>query len=68
MIYTYKCKNCDLRFEYESKTRVDLNLEALGFDASPRCPKCDSIDTKKIIIPPTVIFRGAGFTKTIAED
>ena len=52
-IYEYTCQKCGHTFE-----------KMLSFGAKPpKCPKCSSTRTRKLISTPAVHFKGGGFTK-----
>ena len=52
--YEFQCEKCELNF------RKSLPY---GSKELPKCPKCLG-KTRKIITPPTVLFKGSGFYKT----
>ena len=54
--YTYKCKNCDHRFEVRQRFSDDPVKE---------CPHCHvNGDVRRVISPVGVVFKGSGFYVT----
>ena len=59
--YSHQCQECGEKFD-DSRPYEKSNKK-------PRCPKCKSRKTKKLISSPFVVYVGDGFTKqTKAED
>jgi len=56
MAYLFLCINCENRFEKESEPFV--------VPQDNQCPKCGSYDTRNIIAPKTIQFKGTGFHET----
>lgn len=54
-IYTYRCENCDVRFE-----RVQKFSDA----ALTRCPECGKKALHKVYTPVGIVFKGSGFYAT----
>jgi putative FmdB family regulatory protein len=57
-IYTFVCQKCSHPFE------VTLPF---GSKKRPRCPRCGSAKTEKLIVPPAIHFKGSGFFKTDSQ-
>ncbi len=53
--YTHRCEDCGKRFE--------IIRDFSQANDKPRCPKCKSRNTKKIITPAVVIYGDDDFTK-----
>ena len=55
-IFEYKCEKCGNIFE----------VLALGSENDKKiiCPKCNSEKVKKMLNPPTLVFKGPGFYAT----
>jgi putative FmdB family regulatory protein len=53
-VYTYKCTNCDHRFEARQRFSDDPITE---------CPVCGS-PVRKVITPVGIVFKGSGFYVT----
>jgi putative FmdB family regulatory protein len=58
--YDYKCKNCDYVFVAE--------LSYKDTHKKPKCPKCGSGKTRKIIALPSIHYKGDGFTKSVQSE
>lgn len=54
-VYTYRCENCDVRFERVQK-----------FSDAPltRCPECGKKALHKVYTPVGIVFKGSGFYAT----
>ncbi|NPV78392.1 MAG: zinc ribbon domain-containing protein [Anaerolineae bacterium] len=54
-VYTYRCDNCDVRFERVQK-----------FSDAPlvRCPECGKKALHKVYTPVGIVFKGSGFYAT----
>lgn len=52
--YEYKCLDCEREFEVK---------KSIKDDTIPTCPGCDG-DTRQILHPPAVLYRGKGFFAT----
>ncbi len=52
--YNYQCKTCNEKFEVERE---------IDETSKPRCPKCKSRDTKKLISATPVIYTDSDFTQ-----
>lgn len=51
--YRYRCTLCKKEFEVQRDVK-DESEEV--------CPKCESNQTQRIILPAPVIYKGSGFT------
>ena len=54
-IFEYKCEKCGHIFEV---------LELGGGEKKRECPQCGSTEIKKLLHPPTLVFKGPGFYAT----
>jgi putative FmdB family regulatory protein len=54
-IYTYRCENCGVQFDYTQKF-TDEPLK--------RCPECEKDALRKVYTPVGVVFKGSGFYAT----
>lgn len=54
-IYTYRCQNCGVQFEYTQKF-TDASLEL--------CPECGMKTLHKVYLPVGIVFKGSGFYAT----
>jgi putative FmdB family regulatory protein len=55
-VYTYKCNNCEHRFEVRQRFSDDPIKE---------CPRCHvNGDVRRVISPVGVVFKGSGFYVT----
>lgn len=52
-LFDYHCENCNATFEVLRKTAQE-----------ERCPNCSSMQTKKLLTPSTIIYKGTGFYTT----
>lgn len=52
--YVFKCNDCGSVFESNYNTEVE-------------CLNCQSLKTKRIYSPPSIVFKGKGFYKTDNE-
>src|SRR3989344_274086 len=57
-LFDFACKKCGEVFEY---------TRAFGSKENPKCAKCGSKRTEKILTPPAIHFKGGGFYKTDAS-
>jgi predicted nucleic acid-binding Zn ribbon protein len=63
MRYGFKCNNC--RHEWIVIMDYVTYANALYFE----CPKCCSVNTKRIYdSPPSIHYKGNGFTKKVEDD
>lgn len=53
--FDFRCKKCSTVFEF---------TRPFGSKTSPSCPACGSKGTEKLLTPPAVHFKGAGWYKT----
>jgi len=53
--FDFQCPNCGLTFEH---------TRPLGSKEIPPCPQCQNAKTEKLIAPPVIQFKGAGFYAT----
>jgi putative FmdB family regulatory protein len=53
--FDFACKKCEHVFEF---------TRPFGSKELPPCPKCGSKKTEKLLSPPAVHFKGAGWYKT----
>ena len=53
--FDFRCGSCSHVWEW---------TRPFGRKTSPPCPSCGSKKTEKLLSPPSVQFRGAGFYKT----
>lgn len=63
--------DCLETFEVDSKYNQKHLLAELGYkidDKIIHCPKCKSTRVRKIILMPSVIYRGDGFTKAVTGN
>jgi len=54
-IYTYRCENCGVQFDYTQK---------FTDDPLTRCPECEKNALRKVYTPVGVVFKGSGFYAT----
>jgi len=54
-IYTYRCENCGVQFDYTQKF-TDDPLKV--------CPECNEEALRKVYTPVGVVFKGSGFYAT----
>lgn len=54
-IYTYRCENCGVQFDYTQK---------FTDDPLKRCPECEKETLRKVYTPVGVVFKGSGFYAT----
>ena len=54
-IYTYRCENCGVQFDYTQK---------FTDDPLKRCPECEKEALRKVYTPVGVVFKGSGFYAT----
>jgi len=60
VIYTFRCLDCNNRFEIEVVSMFNFHNRR---NLKPVCPTCQSTTTRKIITNANIIFKGKGFTK-----
>jgi putative FmdB family regulatory protein len=53
--FDFICKDCSKEFEF---------ARPFGSRQKPHCPVCGSTKTEKLIAPPVIHFKGAGFFVT----
>lgn len=53
--FDFQCKHCDHVFEF---------TRPFASKVKPSCPSCSSKKVEKLIAPPAVHFKGAGWYKT----
>lgn len=60
--FDFLCRDCSRAFEFS---------RPFGSRQKPHCPACGSTKTEKLIAPPVIHFKGAGFfvtdSKTVTE-
>ena len=54
-LFDFACKKCGEVFEH---------TRPFGSKENPKCAKCGSKRTEKILTPPAIHFKGGGFYKT----
>ncbi len=54
-IYTYRCENCGVQFDYTQK---------FTDDPLKRCTECGKETLRKVYTPVGVVFKGSGFYAT----
>lgn len=65
MLYEYKCKACNHRFFLDIPLIGEGEKRRYTKQAqTPRCPKCKSKNTQKIISAPAIHYKGTGFYVT----
>jgi putative FmdB family regulatory protein len=57
--YHFECEQCKTQFEMDAP---------MGSKDRPPCIKCNSKRVRKLIKPPMVHFKGAGFYKTDSQS
>lgn len=58
MIYEYKCNKCRNYFAIERPITTPI---VKGKHSGARC-KCGSVNVRKVISYPSIVFKGEGFT------
>lgn len=53
--FDFRCAKCNAMFEF---------ARPFGSKLKPVCPECKSKKTEKMLSPPAIHFKGAGFYKT----
>ncbi len=53
--FDFRCLSCEAVFEH---------MVPFGKKATPVCPSCGKKKTEKLLTPPAVVFKGAGWYKT----
>jgi len=54
-IYTYRCENCGIQFDYQQSYN-DNNLSI--------CPECEEKSLHRVYRPVGIVFKGSGFYAT----
>ncbi len=54
-VYTYRCENCGIEFDYQQSFN-DANLSV--------CPECDDKSLHRVYRPVGIVFKGSGFYAT----